>query len=163
MPTQLKYKDIPDTTHYQLIRQKGRCPICHRKVRSPVLDHHHKKRIKGTGFVRGVLCRQCNVLVAKMENNTVRFGSDQRRLPNILRAMADYIESPPMAHLKLIHPTEAEKPKKLQKSSYNKLKKAFFSKPCNKRKFPEYPKSGKLTKYLEILYNIYKMKPEYYK
>lgn len=139
-------------------KQQGICPVCQRMLNAPCLDHHHKRRIKGSGQIRGVLCRSCNVMLGKIENNCVRYSISQEELPEILRNMAKYLEQP---HLPYIHPSEAPKPKLLKKSSYNRLKKIIKEAP-GKKKCPEYPKSGKLTKPLKALYKEFNLKPEFY-
>jgi len=139
-------------------KQGGFCPICQRILNAPCLDHHHKKRIKGSGQIRGVLCRGCNVMLGKIENNCIRYSISQEELPEVLRRMAQYLEQ---EHLPYIHPSDASKPPKLMKSSYNKLKKLVDQAP-GKRKCPEYPKSGKLTKPLQKLYREFCLAPEYY-
>lgn len=139
-------------------KQGGFCPLCQRELNAPCLDHHHKKRIKGSGQVRGVLCRSCNVMLGKIENNCVRYAISQEDLPRILRNMARYLEQP---HLPYIHPSDAPKTPKLKKSSYNKLKKIMEDAP-GRKKCPEYPKSGKLTKPLEALYKEFHLEPEFY-
>lgn len=86
----------------------------------------------------------------------MRSGIQQSDLPTILRSCADYLER---KHLPYIHPSEKPKAKKLKKSSYNKLLKAYDG----KAKFPDYPTSGKLTIKLEKLFADYSMNPEFYK
>jgi hypothetical protein len=152
----MKEGDIPELRERLLKRQDGICPICIKVVDAPCLDHHHVKRIKGTGQIRGVLCRACNTFIGKMENNCVRYGVKMETLPAVLRNTALYLEKP---HFPYIHPSEREKPKKLKKSSYNKLKKANGG----QFKFPEYPKSGKLTVGLAKLFVLNGIEPEYYK
>jgi hypothetical protein len=159
VPKQLKGSDIPKIRQWILSkRQNGLCPICGKKITDPCLDHSHKKKIKGTGLIRGVLCRSCNVFLAKSENNCIRYGITIQDLPRILRNMADYFERP---HYNYIHPSEKPKDKKLKKSSYNKLIKCL-QKANHKKKIPDYPKSGKLTKVLECLYEATNINPEYY-
>jgi hypothetical protein len=51
---QLKYKDVKDIREQILEEQEGICPICKKPVDKPVLDHHHKKKVGGTGLIRGV-------------------------------------------------------------------------------------------------------------
>jgi len=154
---QLKANEIKEYRAMILERdQNGKCAICGKEPSRPCLDHHHTKRVGGTGQVRGVLCSNCNVFLAKSENNASRYGISKDDLPGILRAMADYIEKDQYA---LIHPSEAPKPKRLMKSSYNELKRAY----SGKKKFPEYPRSGKLTKPLERLFEAYGIKPKFYK
>jgi hypothetical protein len=74
-----------------LERQSGRCAVCGEKGGAPLtgddararsrvlhVDHEH-----GTGRVRGLLCRLCNIALGHA-------GDDPARL----RAMADYLEMP---------------------------------------------------------------------
>jgi len=163
MHIQLKQSDIPDLRNKLLVEQNGVCFICQKKPKQPVLDHSHKKKTKGTGLVRGVLCAQCNVFLAKVENNCTRYLISHKELPDILRKMAEYLEK---EHLPYIHPSEKPKQPKLKKSSYNKLAKAHrenLNKKVRTPKLPPYPKSGTLTKPLKRLFDLYKIKPEYYK
>lgn len=157
--TQLKYSDVAPLREELLKKQGGICLICKRKVERPVLDHHHTKRIKGTGLIRGVICSTCNVLLAKMENNCVRYGVKQADLPFILSQMRRYLLRD---HFPYLHPTEAEKKKLLTKSSFNKLVKEM-KKQGFKNKFPEYPKSMQLTKPIQALFAKYSVNPEFYK
>lgn len=152
----LRYKDIPKLREKILKEQNSICPICERKIISPVLDHQHKKKIGGTGLCRQVICSQCNVLLGKVENNCIRYNVSQNELPKVLENMAKYLRKD---HLPYMHPSESKKIPKLKKSSYNKLKKAVNG----AQKIPEYPKSKKLTKQLKILFDKYKIIPEFYK
>lgn len=156
---QLKAKDIQKFRAALLRKQNGKCLICNNPPNRPCLDHSHVKRIKGTGLVRAVVCSSCNVMIAKAENNCVRYGFTQAELPTILRSIANYLER---SHLPYIHPSEAPKRKKLMKSSYNELKKVVKNSTHNK-KFPEFPKSGKLTIALKKLYTEYHIEPKFYK
>jgi len=156
---QLTSSKIPKIRNQLLEKQNGICPICKEQVKSPCLDHHHKRKIKGTGLVRGVLCRNCNSFIAKAENNCIRFAIDQSKLPEILRSVANYLEQD---HTIFIHPSEKPKEKKLKKSSYCQLKKEYLKCPV-RTLFPDYPKSGKLIKSLEKLYQYYKLEPGFYK
>lgn len=68
MPRQLKHKDIPIVTQKLLKHQKHRCPLCDgpmlpRSKKNPALDHDH-----GTGFIRSVLCINCNGIEGKIHN-----------------------------------------------------------------------------------------------
>lgn len=61
--------------------QGGRCAICRQPRRQRLsVDHDHK-----TGLVRGLCCRMCNG----------RLLTAARDRPEVLRAAADYLESPP--------------------------------------------------------------------
>lgn len=156
MLIQLKHSEVADLRNKLLKEQNGICPICTKEITSPCLDHDHKKKIKGTGRVRKVVCSRCNILIAKMENNCVRYGVQQSELPLILRNMAVYLESPQTNY---IHPSEAPKAKKLMKSSYVQLKKLIG----DTQKVPDFPKSGVLTKSLQKLFDKYKLEPKFYK
>lgn len=72
----------PITVHQQrLIREAQRfmCPICRREDRRLVVDHRHDEE----GYVRGLLCSECNCGVGMFQDN-----------PERLRAAAAYCESP---------------------------------------------------------------------
>ena len=158
---QLKHSDIPKIREKLLRKQNGLCSICNNPPNRACLDHEHKKRLKGSGRVRGVLCSSCNVFLAKMENNCVRYGIGLQNLPSILKRVAKYIEQ---EHTKYIHPSEKPKTSKLKKTSYNKFKKLWIE--TFKKDLPkslEYPKSGTLTKPLEKAYKTLKIEPEFYK
>ena len=153
---QLKTTEISKLRSFLLDKQNGRCPICTNVILDSVLDHSHRRRIGGSGRVRGVLCRMCNVFLAKAENNCTRYGIGQRNLPGVLRNIADYLEKP---HTHYIHPSEKPKAKKLTKLSYNRLKKVYK----DKAKFPDYPKTGILTVKLKELFEKYQIQAEFYK
>lgn len=153
---QLRTKDLPEIREQILRKQNGICPICEREITNPCLDHHHKKRLKGTGLIRGVLCRSCNVFIAKSENNAVRYAVPLERLSVILRNMAAYFEQ---EHYPYMHPSEAPPHQKLQKSSYNQLTKHL--KEMGK-KIPAYPRAGKMTKELQELFEKYGIAPKFY-
>lgn len=157
---QLRNNDISVVRQQLLINQNGECLICKNQVLSPVLDHSHKKKIKGTGLIRGVLCRNCNIFLGKIENNCSRYRITRHDLPVILRSIADYLERP---HKRLIHPSEKPKEKILMKSSYNHLKKTALQAGVHQNQIPQYPKSNRLTKGLERLFNSLNIVPGFYK
>jgi hypothetical protein len=152
----LKQSDIKPLRDKLLKRQNGLCALCGHEVDNPCLDHSHKKN-GGTGLVRSVICRGENALLGKIENNARR-----NKITNLiifLRDAANYLEK---EHTEYIHPTEI-KLKKLKKSSYNKVEKYFNGYGINgKGKFPEYPKSGKLTVRLGKAFKKSGIKPEFY-
>jgi len=154
---QLKHKEIKSIREELLEQQEGLCPICKNIIEpwEAMLDHEHKKRIGGTGLIRGVLCRQCNIFLGKIENNCRRYGIHIRSLPKALRRISKYLR---IDHKPLRHPSERIQEPKLQRDSYNKLKAIY----TGRGKFPPYPKSGKLTIKLKSLYERYGMEPKYY-
>ena len=149
--TQLKSSQLK-ALREELYKEQGNiCLILKEHTENQVLDHCHTK-----GTCRGVIDREINVFLGKIENNCKRYKVQPEDLPRILRNIADYLEKD---HLPLIHPTEAPKIPKLKKASYNKLKKEYKG----KAKFPEYPKTGKITKVLEKLFAEYMITPEFCK
>ncbi len=164
--TQLKQKDLKPLRERYYALQNKKCPLlnCEYPLEEAVVDHCHSTKketvgVDGKGLVRGVIHRQANSMEGKITNSWRRLGLHKFgiTLPDFLRNLATFLENPPMDHLKLIHPTEQEKPKKLKKASYNKLKKL-----C-KGKLPNYPKSGKVIIALDKLYKMHNLKPEFYK
>jgi len=130
-----------------------------RFLKNPAWTTTHKKRVKGTGLIRGVLCNSCNVFIAKSENNAIRYGVTNIQLPERLRAFADYLEK---RQYPFMHPDEAPPIPKLMKSSYNELKKQLKDVQY-KKKIPDFPKSGKMIKPLQILYDAVRLLPRFYK
>ena len=73
------------------------CPILATKKGDWVLDHDHQ-----TGMVRGVISRQANSLLGKVENFYIRMcKGDKEDLPGVLDAMAAYLEQ---ETLDVLHP-----------------------------------------------------------
>jgi DNA-directed RNA polymerase subunit RPC12/RpoP len=145
-------------------KQNKICPVCGKKIlfEKSVLDHQHKMLktdelgVNGTGQIRGVLCFQCNSWEGKIFNSLRRYGLHKKNVPMsvLLRNLADYLER---EKLPFIHPKEIKK-KILSKSNYNKLKKAY-TQEGNIKKFPDYPKSKKITKTLKNLFEQFKIDP----
>jgi len=148
---QLKHSDIPGIRKEVLEDQGGICQICKKLPVRPVLDHSHKKKNKGSGLVRGVLCSNCNVLLAKVENNATRYGVSNQDLPGVLSQMAHYVC---MAHYPYMHPTEEPKDRTLMKSSYNEIAKLA-------KAMPGY-NNGKFTAGLKMLFKKYNITPKFY-
>jgi hypothetical protein len=73
------------------------CPILDIKTQDWVLDHDHQN-----GMVRGVISRQANSLLGKVENFYLKMcKGDKENLPNTLEAMAAYLEQ---ETLDVLHP-----------------------------------------------------------
>lgn len=170
---QLKGSDVPKLRKQILQEQNGICPICKKEIQGPCLDHQHKKKIKGSGQIRGVLCRACNIFLGKAENNCVRFSISQKVLPSILRNIADYLEQKQYPYL---HPSEKPKEPFLKRNSISKLTK-LFKMEFPKRKVPtvliyKIHKKGKkegkiiekkLTAGLKKIYALVDLEPEFKK
>ena len=152
----LKQSEVKSLRDKLAQEQNNKCLICNSELETPVLDHSHQKYNKGTGLIRGVLCRTCNIFIAKSENNCIRYGISHDTLPDILRSMAKYLEK---EHHPFLHPTEVPKNPKLKKSSYNKLVREA-KKQGIKKKIPKY--TGNYTKVLQELYERVGLDPEFY-
>ncbi len=73
------------------------CPILDIKTDDWVLDHDHQN-----GMVRGVISRQANSLLGKVENFYLKMCKGEKEdLPNTLEAMAAYLEQ---ETLDVLHP-----------------------------------------------------------
>jgi len=84
-------KDVAKARELLYNEQKGKDALTGLPLdyKQSVTDHNHK-----TQFVRGVLHRQCNAVLGKIENLWVRYLSYwfEGTLPEFLRKTADYIE-----------------------------------------------------------------------
>ena len=91
----IKQSDLKDWRNQN---STNKCPITSADMEDCVVDHSHD-----TGRVRGVLHRQSNVLLGKIENAWKRYvqKSSAVQLPEALRNMADYLEKD---DLDLLHP-----------------------------------------------------------
>jgi hypothetical protein len=155
-PIQLKASDLSTLREKLIQEQNGICPICERALKNPVVDHQHTRKVRGTGLVRAVICSTCNTFLARSENNAPRHCISLEELPTILRNMANYLEA---EHLPYIHPTEKPKEPAVSKRNFNILLKKLKQDCSFKKKYPEYPKSSKLTKELKVLFEKYEVPP----
>ena len=119
------------------------CPICNKEIVSPVLDHQHKKKVRGTGRIRNNICSNCNVFIAKIENNCTRFKIAQEELPEVLKNISDYFGA---QQYNIVHYTDKESRPTLSKIQANKVLKYWEYLYPGKNKKLTYPKSGVLTK-----------------
>lgn len=99
----LTTREVETIRQQQRVAQRNKCGICQEGLTEkapfdPVLDHCHK-----SGAVRGTLCRACNALLGKVENNQARFGV--RSLPAFLHGAAKYLQIHTTNITGLIHPT----------------------------------------------------------
>ena len=77
------------------------CPILGIKTNDWVVDHDHQ-----TGFIRGVISRQANTFLGKIENCYLRLCKvDKEFLPVTLEATASYLEN---ARTNMMHPKGAK-------------------------------------------------------
>lgn len=157
---QLEQKDLKGFREEIYRKNSGICPILKKVVpfEKTVVDHQHKLKsevsgIDGKGLVRGVIDFRVNSLEGKITNLWKRLGLEKEiELPNLLRNLADYLnDNLQKEEIKYIHPAEKIQIPKISKSKYNALKKAY-EKSGRKAKFPEFPKSGKITEKLQKLF-----------
>ena len=125
-----------------LLKKSCICPICNKEIVSPVLDHQHKKKVRGTGRIRNNICSNCNVFIAKTENNCTRFKIAQEELPEVLKNISEYFGA---QQYNIIHYTDKESRPTLSKIQANKVLKYWEYLYPGKKKLL-YPKSGVLTK-----------------
>ena len=125
-----------------LLKKSCICPICNKEIVSPVLDHQHKKKVRGTGRIRNNICSNCNVFIAKTENNCTRFKIAQEELPEVLKNISEYFGA---QQYNIIHYTDKESRPTLSKTLANKVLKYWEYLYPGKKKL-SYPKSGVLTK-----------------
>ena len=118
------------------------CPICNKEINNPVVDHQHKKKVRGTGRIRNNICSNCNVFIAKTENNCTRFKIAQEELPEVLKNISEYFGA---QQYNIIHYTDKESRPTLSKTLANKVLKYWEYLYPGKKKLT-YPKSGVLTK-----------------
>ena len=104
----LKRTDLPRIRQKLIVEQKGSCPICKRDLKgqkvTPSVDHDHL-----TGFIRGVLCVNCNGLIGKINNLLNRIDVRKRGHDAILHSYVEYHDKEPTRFIYPSHQTEAEK------------------------------------------------------
>lgn len=163
--TQMKEKDIAPLREKLLLEQEGKCLLSGEDITGfdgNSLDHQHKFRYQtngedGNGLIRGVLSREMNVLEGKIWNSCNRYlnpKSVQERIDFLQRLIAFYERGT----LPFIHPSEKVKELKVSKRNYNKLAK-LYKESGVKKKFPEYPKSAKITIALKGLFEMFEIEP----
>ena len=149
----LKSSQIKEIRNKILKEQNYICPLCGKEIREEdaVLDHQHMRKsdkigLNGNGLVRGVLHRTCNAVEGKIENSIKRYLGNLD-IEDKLNFLSNLIEYYKKENYNYVHPNEFSEPK-ISKRQYNKLKKEY-EKTGRRKKFPEFPKSGKMTKSLK--------------
>lgn len=98
----IKHKDIKIIRQNKINAQDNKCKLCEQEIDSPVLDHDHK-----SGLIRGVLCRCCNLFLARIENKRALYRmTDDDKLRTVLANTIEYLTT---NHTDLIHPTFKKK------------------------------------------------------
>lgn len=169
---QMKQKEIKELKTVLWESNDKICPLLKIAVDldKMALDHIHKlvaeEPSEQKGTIRDAIEFRANAMEGKITNNWKRyFGADESKhpisLPDFLRNLADYLEAGAHEDAEgnyYIHPSEAPKIKKLSKRNFNKLKKEYGL-SGQKKKFPDFPKSGKLTVGLKKLFEDFKIEP----
>ena len=96
-------KDIPDIRERLIKSQKGYCALCKNALgnnKRPALDHDHK-----TGFIRDVLCINCNGMEGKIFSLARRAGGVGNESYWLVSLLAYYKRHAEPKHGGLIHPT----------------------------------------------------------
>jgi succinate dehydrogenase/fumarate reductase flavoprotein subunit len=163
--------DIKNLKEQWVNQQNGICPILKLpfELDNFVIDHSHCKskeapdELLGTGFCRGAIHHNANVVEGKILKDCTRYGITKFiNIADFLRNLADYIETNRFHTEETIYIHSTEKPSKpkLSKSSYNKLIKTID----NKCKIPPYQdKKGNFNKKLQELFLKYNVEPTFIK
>jgi len=111
-PIKLKTTEVAKTRKSLLEAQSGSCAICHQSLdfEKAVLDHDHKG-----GHVRAVLHRDCNIMLGKVENASVRTGMGYDRMIKFLQGAAQYLIDHKENRSGLIHPTHFTAEEKIER------------------------------------------------
>lgn len=121
----LKHREVQEVRLSLLSEQDNRCALCHdpiTELKDACLDHDHR-----TGFIRGVLCRNCNR--GEGEVKTVATRCKRGGTPmNWLMSLVAYWTRHSTPQSNLIHPlhkTEVEKReiRKVKAKAYRQRKK----------------------------------------
>jgi len=159
---EMKQKDIKPLREKMWLMNNKKCPVLNIEIDfdKTTLDHAHMRKGEeyspNKGVIREVLDFRVNAALGKLENALKRVGLSQQEdfdIGTFLRNAADYFDKGAYKDEEgnmYIHPREVKKDPLLKKSLYNKLKKAYIE-SGKKAKFPDYPKTKKLTKKLEKL------------
>lgn len=164
---EMKQKDIRPLKEKLWLKNDKKCPVLDKEIplEKMALDHAHKRKDEEyseyKGVIREALDFRVNAVLGKLENSLKRTGlsyDDDFDIGTFLRNAADYFDSGAYIDEEgnyYIHPKEVKKEPMVSKRNYNSLKKAYDK----KAKFPEYPKSGKLTVKLKELFEEYEIPP----
>lgn len=168
---QMKQNDIKTLKEKLWLENNKKCPLLDIEVPldKMALDHIHKLKSEDPseqkGTIRNAIEFRANAMEGKITNNWKRyFGSDEANhpinLPDFLRNLADYLEKGAYNNngIFYIHPSEKQVEQNISKRQYNKLAK-LYKKSGKKKKFPDYPKSSKLTVELGKLFEEFNIEP----
>lgn len=167
---EMKQKDIAELREKLWLKNDKKCPVLGKEVSlvDMALDHIHGTKTSEyspeSGVIRESLHKFSNAVLGKLENSIKRTGLNKDPdfdLPTFLRNAADYFERGAYQDSDgnyYVHPNEVKKDPPVSKSNYNRLAK-LYKESGKKAKFPEYPKSKKLTKKLQELFSEFNIEP----
>ena len=98
----LKHREVNELRMAILSQQDNRCALCHEgiaELKDACLDHDHK-----TGFIRGVLCRNCNRGEGEVKTVATRCKRGGTSM-NWLMSLVAYWTRHSTPQSNLIHPT----------------------------------------------------------
>lgn len=97
----IKKSEMAEVKKKLLRKQRGKCPLCKCELDDPAdrcLDHDHK-----TGYIRALLCRNCNAMEGKVFNCSNRAKRDGTPLEWGTRVL-DYWRTHAECQTGLLHP-----------------------------------------------------------
>lgn len=115
-PRRLKTSEISGVRKALLEEQKQLCALCGGKLggtgKQPVLDHCHQ-----SGFIRDVLCRNCNGIEGRVFNLARRAKHNLTEIEWLQRMVMYHARHQTPQHGGLLHPThKSEEEKRLARS-----------------------------------------------
>lgn len=167
---EMKQNDIRVLKEKLWLANGKKCPVLGKEVplEKMALDHAHKRNDEGyaedKGVIREALDFRVNAVLGKLENSLKRTGlsyDEEFDIGTFLRNAADYFDKGAYRDEEgnlYVHPKEVTKEPKVSKRNYNRLAKAYKDAE-RKKKFPDYPKSGKLTVGLKALFEEFEIEP----
>ena len=127
----IKRAELPRVRQKLITDQGNECPLCSRNlkkmIKTPAVDHCHK-----TGFIRGVLCLNCNGLEGKLTNILRRIDVSKLGEEELLNRFLSYRQ---VEHTKMIYPShQTAEEKRTKKNKRARAKYAASKKPTRKRR-----------------------------
>ena len=124
VPRKLKHNEVSKARDLLLKTQNGVCPLCTSRMgakgKKPALDHDHK-----TGYIRDVLCINCNGMEGKLFGIARRGKSGLSEVEWLKNVLAYYDRHSTPRHGGIWHPThKTDAEKRLAVNKKARLKRA---------------------------------------
>ena len=112
VPVKIKTTQVKDARKRLLYEQVGLCALCRQPLvdDKAVLDHDHKQ-----GHVRAAIHRDCNIMLGKVENASVRTGMGYDRMIKFLQGAAEYLIHHKENRSGLVHPSHFTAEEKVER------------------------------------------------